>query len=159
MCRIWKHCSLQLFIGHLRTSRIWAVDQAPPLCASVVTETILHSCILSTICNMHENISECRLQTYATNADLSTRLNYQVGSQSSDLNPQYSSTLEQKWQEVILNPCNIHLCTSCMTASLLLFTASPAVVHLSIFSVPSQDSLVSLCVYLPHHCAYGGVSY
>ena len=49
--RIWKHCGSQLLISHLRTSRIWAVDQIPPLCASVVTETILqlHYYILSTI--------------------------------------------------------------------------------------------------------------
>ena len=30
-----------ILIGYLRTSRTWAVDQTPPLCVSVVTETIL----------------------------------------------------------------------------------------------------------------------
>ena len=34
-----------------------AVDQTPPLCASVVTEAMLqlHSCILSTLCNMQHH--------------------------------------------------------------------------------------------------------
>ena len=39
MCWIWKRCGSQLLISHLRRSRIWAVDQTPPLYASVVTET------------------------------------------------------------------------------------------------------------------------
>ena len=113
----------------------------------VVTKTILelHYCKLSTICNMqHRRIS--------ANADLSTGLNYQVGSRQSDLNP-------EKCQYSILwnrNGGKSHIITISLPHDT--FIASPAVVQHSFFSVPSQDSPVYI---LPtsEFFFYGGKSH
>ena len=119
----------------------------------VVTETILelHYCILSTIiCSITENISE--------NADLSTGLNYQVGSRQSDLNPekcQYSIL----WNRNGGKSYSIHIITISLPhdtfiASVYNFTSS-----CSAFILQRSFSGQS-CVYFAHHCAeYGGVSY
>ena len=70
------------------------------------------SCILSTMCE-HQRIQTC-LPDSTTLKNVST----------------VASTLEQKWREIILNPCNIYLCTSwqlhrfCLQLHQQLFSAS-----------------------------------